>query len=525
MQYKDKISVSTAWIYAYFAVVFFFFLSHGLMLALYGAWWDDMLIWDPSLEAYEKFAGSDNFNNPFLYILHKSILQITSLETRNFVFRLISFFCWFVSLTCFFLFLKKITNNINYTFYSSLLAASCGLNKCMALICCFHYTISISLFMMGLVLFVEDYYKERKLYLLVVSLLWTLSLLIWRTAVLAIPVVLVVAVISRMDVKIARREFYLNFLKNLFTKYYMIIIGLCIFAVLYKTILAPHGSYAAYYSVGVKNVILSPITTMSCCFSLILGYLSNLLNVYSQSGTVTLVSGLSILLACLWFRCSDEKDVGSLDKSVLWLSCLFLFFSMMPHLLREIVYLFDINGYKSRVTALAVFPLCMIYGVILTDMKNVKVRLSVLCILVVSSVYYSINIYSDYARGWLKNEAIAGYFSSHNELKGKKIVCIDNAQIYSPFQSEHYRYYDFEGCAKLAYGNDDNTKCDGWNTFNTIYRRFDDADYYLCIDKKEQHSYRGISLIYESFNKQKRNSMSKTMLTFRQIEKDECIAK
>jgi len=257
-----------SWISSYIFVLIVYFASQGLMLVIYGAWWDDMRLWNASVETLEEVGGANSFNNPFIYIIVKSINQINDLVQRNFVFRIIPFICWLVSLTFFFLFLKKLSGNKTYTLYASLLAASCCMNKTVMLICCYHYTISISLFMIGLVFFIYDYYESSFIYKFIVSFLWMFSLLIWRSAVLVIPVALLVSVLSRTELKLTAIDFYYKIVKKLIREYWLIIIGLLVFSVLYKTALAPQGMYASYYSIGLTNLLLSPINTFFCCLSL-----------------------------------------------------------------------------------------------------------------------------------------------------------------------------------------------------------------------------------------------------------------
>lgn len=486
------------------------------MLIIYGAWWDDMLIWNVSPEfARQRY---EIFNNPFVYYLRSAIFKIEDMHLMTFVCRLVPFICWYVSVSMFFLVIKIITNNKPYTLYTSLLVASCGLNKCMILLSCYHYTISIALFMIGMVFFLYDYYKSKVGYKILVSLFWTLSLLIWRSAILVVPAAIFFSVLSRMKIELKSKSFYLDFIKRVFYHYWIIIVGLLVFAILYKTILAPRGDYASYYSMSMKNLVLSPVTTLSSSVSLLLGYISNIFSVFAQgneNGFIMLVLLLALFIYLLRFTIKSSED-NKPKKTVLLASCLFLFFSMMPHLLREFSFLFDINGYKTRVAALAVFPISMISAYLLMAIKKVKYRTLLFSALVVLSIGYSVNTYLDYEKGWSKNEAIAKFFRVNDDLRGGDFVCIDNSQIYSPFRDEQYRLYDFEGCTRLAYGKYDTTafySLNGNNELNII-------DKYLFIDTKEKINHIGIkSLVYRLLNSQKYDDLINRMLMFR-IETD-----
>ena len=354
-------SKEVSWWQIYLYVVIVYIMSHGLMLLLYGAWWDDMLLWNVPDKDLELFMGPSNFNNPFIYFIVSSINRIGDTEIMNFVFRLVPFVCWFISVSSFFLINKIITNNRAFTLYSSLICASCGLNKCMMLISCYHYSISISLFMIGLVCFVYDYYKDTIWYRLLNALAWTLSLLVWRSAVLVVPALVIIACIGKTKFRWNSTDSYAMIIKYAICKYWMLILGLVTFTGLYLTILAPQGTYAGYYSVDLRNMILSPITTVLSSLSLFLGYTSNLFSIFATYNTfnivyiIILISLFSIFLSNFSFK----MDLAHRNE-ILMVACLFLLFSMMPHLLREFVCSYDINGYKSRVAALAVFPLSMI---------------------------------------------------------------------------------------------------------------------------------------------------------------------
>ena len=111
------------WSTIYLMVVLTYIVSHGLMLVIYGAWWDDMICWNVSNELMENQYAI--FNNPFVYYIDLAIAQIKDIRIMTFVYRLVPFICWFISVSAFYLFVKKICGNKLYTLYSSVLVASC----------------------------------------------------------------------------------------------------------------------------------------------------------------------------------------------------------------------------------------------------------------------------------------------------------------------------------------------------------------------------------------------------------------
>ena len=513
----------TNWTKAYVVVVIAFFLTQGPMLFVYGAWWDDMALWDSSTGFSEANFKLSGFNNPVLYTIITKMNCIDDLWIKNFTFRLIPFSCWLTSLTCFYLFCKRISNNFLYTLYASLLVSTCSLNKTMLLVCCYHYSISIALFMIGLVYFVKDYNLSRNRYKFVVAFFWTLSVLVWRSAVLVIPVALIASVISKIDVDYQSKSFYTLFMKTLIRHYWQIILGLILFSLLYTTSLSPQGEYAVYYSIGKFNIFISPITTLFVCCSLLLGYLSELLGIFSHYGLLSIfyVSLISIIIG---YVLSNYHKYSPLDynisKSVLNIAFLFLFFSVMPFLLREILLSFEIGGYKSRIASLAIFPICMIYAYLIFNLKNNFIKIIICSGLVSLSSFTSISTYLNYERGWVKNEALTFFFKNHIFLKGKTIVCIDNSQYYSPFPQETYRSYEYEGCSKFAFGKNDKTKCIPFNDIRDVSPSIK-ADYFLFIDVKEEYEDISFNLVKSKFtDDNNRDEIIKNMLMFRLVNKD-----
>lgn len=512
------------WNYAYIIVILVYALSHGLMLALYGAWWDDMVFWNVSPEFLKEFMGPSNFNNPFMYYITRNISQISSPPLQNLVFRLFPFLCYFISISCFFLFVKKATNNLSYTFYSSLLAASCGLNKCMTLICCYHYAISISLFMIGLVFFTYDFFNSKFTYKLIVSVLWTLSLLIWRTAVLVIPVALLITTALKTDFNWKNKDCYKTSVLYLFRNYGIIIAGLLIFSILYKTILAPQSDYAAYYSTDMLSMVLSPLTTFTSCCSLLAGYWGNLLAIFTSVGAMGYKVVLFILvLIFILFLIHKKQETLPVSPKILWLAIFFLFFSIMPYLLREISFGLSLNGYKSRYTSLAIFPISMIMAYAICRFSR-KMQIVIITCAISLSIINSLFIYIDYSKSWAKNEAIALFFKNNN-LNDKKLIIIDNTQNYSPFEEDRYRYYEFEGCARLAYGVYSTTQCEVYSQKNSDSGFI--PDYYLYIDIKNPENKPSIvgikNLLYRYWDKNKHNEMIDGLFMFRLLTKEEFV--
>lgn len=479
------IEVERSWTSILILTILVYFICHGLMLFVYGAWWDDMMCWNVSQEVLDE--GYKVFNNPFIYYIIKYISYIQEMKLMTFVYRIVPFMCWLISVISFFIFCKLVSHDKSFTLYASLLAASCGLNKCMLLICCFHYSISIAFFMVGLSLFVYDYYYKNIVLRLCVAILWLFSLLVWRSAVLVIPVAIITA--SIISVGYDQRHIIKSAYKicgYLIRNYYLILISLIIFAILYLTLLAPKGDYASYYSISIMCFLVSPLTTLISSFALILNYIGNVV----LANNLLFSNGIAFLFFCFFFvlffnwiipKISKINEETYISSSLIFFALIFLFFSMMPHLFREFCFSFDINGYKSRVASLAVFPIAMLLGYLFRKSQLPYKNFLFSAFLLFSSLY-SIKTYANYKRGWEKNVEIAQFLKSRTFLNGCKLKFMDTAVDYSTFPSEHFRNYDMEGCARLAYGINTKTTCS-----NYYYMEESEYDYLIYIYQNNKY--------------------------------------
>lgn len=509
----------------YCIIITIYTISHGLMLFLYGAWWDDLLLWNVSSEALKSFLGPTNFNNPFLFYIIDCINRIEEPIIMTFVFRLVPFSCWLVSLLCFCLVVKEISHNIEFTLYAGLISASCGLNKCMILICCYHYTISTMLFMCGLLFFIYDYHKGNKVYVILSAFFWTLSVLIWRTAVLVVPGIILMASIVKKGLPInsykSTRELK-DLLQILIKRYYPIIIGLIAFAILYTTVLSPRGEYDSYYSIGKKNLLLSPITSIVSSFSMILGYLSEITSVFAETGNEVII--LIPFVVFVWLLIRDIESSESERINNLFITAfIILILSAFPYELKGLSFAFPLDGYNSRVTSLAIYPISIICTCILFKFK-MRYRQLLSTLFISISIIYSINVYLDYNRSWTQTESIVEIFRSNDFLNGKNIVVSDRAIELRSFKSEEERYYEYEGYARLAYGKYSTTNC-----IDLLHDSLDEfcPDYYLFIDLKEGVPYNSYAydiklFLYRLFNKDKYNQIISGLLQYRIVKADMC---
>lgn len=506
-----------SWPKALVLVFFVYVLSHFLMLFLYGAWWDDWGLWNVPNKSLYSLLGPDNFNHPIMYWMIYQISKINDMELMTFVFRLIPFICWMISTISFFVIVKKITSNLSFTLYSSLLVASCGINKCIFLIICYHYTVSISLFMVGLVAFVYDYYNENRWLKLCTALLWLSSLIVWRSAVLVIPVFMLYVSILKQNVDLddyRKVSTYKNIIEYVFLKYWVLLIALIIFVLLYKTLLAPKGSYVDYYSVSMINILLSPIAIITSSLSLILGYFSLIFEFFSNNGS-KIIYFSPIFILCFFVVRKVKFETIKNRNYIIITGFLFLAFSLAPHVLRHLEYSYTLTGYSSRVVSLAIFPLSIIVTYFVF-MMPCRFRHPLFVIILSSSIINCYKLYTDFNRGWARNEAITLIFEQNSFLEGKNIVVKNRALEFYSFFNEYDRFYEYEGCARMAYGMDTKTQCVDYYVAPIDSK----VDYYMIIDKNNSVDFDNLTysmklFTYRILKKSKYKKMLLEMLHYR----------
>ena len=484
-----------------------YFVSHALMLSLYGAWWDDMLLWNVTPKMLYDFLGPDNFNNPVLYETIKAITSIRELKLQTFIFRLVAFVGNLIPIICAFFILRRITAKKSQTLLVVCLMAACGVNKAMIFICCYHYTFSNALFFIGLVYFVNDYYKSTIINRVVYAVFWFLSLVVWRSPALLIPFVVCVASILKVpNFEYKKTDCYKKAFINAISYYWPVILGCFVFVVLYKTILAPHGVYEAYYRIGKKTLVLSSFSTVLSLLSTITTYLGALL-----LQTKRLLFVLVLLVPIYYILNNSKLTFNTVNKKNIFMMLGFAFFAFLPQMLRNVSLGSNIDGYSSRQMSLELMPLSFLLYCFVSCFPKVLSKI-IFSVLLSCSILYSINVYLDYNRYWAQKESIAMFLEHNPQLEGKHIDVVNAVPEYYAFSCEGDRNYDYEGCARLAYGAGTTTK------MKEIDEEYADkefnANYCLYIHKNKELQSSIKLYLYRLFNKEKYRDLISDMISF-----------
>ena len=448
MNYK-KIS----WKYTLLYPILVFLLSSIPFLFINGVWWDDNTVWNVSPESLYEYLGPSDANEVFQYIYIRAVTNLFPLNRQVFIFHILAFFFQTVSLASIWYILKKITNDKFFTLFTMLLVASFGLDKTTFLIICSHSVIANSLFYVGLALLVKDYYNNSKLLVFVVSILWLLSLCVWRTAALLMPFSILVASGSAIAFYYKSKKSYYRLFKHVIYRYWPILLSIITFLFIYKIFLLQSGPHANYYRPTVLNLIMSPLLAISSAFISIIYYYS------SSIGSISLYTDipffafymLLVLLAfiILYKNCrAPEFDGKRLSMfAFLYMSLSFL----LPLSIYGALKMVGFEEYNTRTLCLSALPLGVITITLLLSL-NRNLFIWVYSFLFVGSFIYSLNSNMNYGFSVLKQECIVDYLKENKQLENHVILVRDAAYSFNANQSA-LRNYEYEGLARLSYGS------------------------------------------------------------------------
>ena len=446
-------SLSKQWYLSFFLVVLTYFICHFLMFFVGGTGWDDMFYLYNTQEEISKFLGPETFNNPIMLWIFKGINLIEDFSTQTLVYRLCSFIGNFITVTSIWYVVKVITRDFEITLFVSLLAAACSVNKCMILICCYHYTFSNALFFLGLCFFLYDFYNHNRWCLLICAFLWFLSFTLWKSAALLMPLVVIIACINKTDFNYIHKHSYWNLIKCAIVSYWEILFALIVASVIYVLLLSPQGEYADYYKIRLLNVVLSPITCLFSCLNIVASYFGVIVTSFSSRETEIFI-GAVLLFVPVYILVKDyTKEDTKISGRLLVIAVLFLYFSVYPQMLKgRLAFVCDIDNYGSKTASLAALPLSLFIVYFISTIQRKRIKNIVFSILFVGSILYSMEVYFDYNKFWSKKISVINYLKEHHELKGKKVLIIDTVTEYDAFPRGTSTYYDYDGCARLAYG-------------------------------------------------------------------------
>lgn len=508
MDFRDK------WLLGFLLVVITYVLSHSMMLFVPGIWWDDCGLFNMPPDKLSEWH--DEFNNPFLREVNYIVLGYSdNILSQTLFYRLFPFFTGLLSVLCVFIIVKKVTCHYGMTVITSLIAASLCMDKTTPILITCTYQASLALFMLGLVFFVFDYYKDNISFRILASFLWFLSLCIWRSPIITIVYVLIAACLLKVKFNFVERKSYLNILRIGLSRYWIFLFVIIVFAVLFKTILAPQGSYAQYYSLNPLTIIASPFTAISNSFRLLVQTCGEILLTFGSSHIIGTI--LFLFFCVIYFAFVKLKFKESyVNNMLLMLAFGMLVSTVYPHVLvHEINFALDFGGWTSRFASMALFPVAFILAYLI-QLLSKRIRPILLGLIISGSIMLSNLTAFGFIRGWARNEAIVEAMTKCPYIEGKKIMYFSNADNYSVFQNEPDRFYEIEACARLAYGPNTKTECLQYNpgiSASTLKPDFA-PDYYMFIDRRDD--YNSLILCYRRlFRPSKYRECVKNMLLVR----------
>lgn len=443
---------SISWITTLLLPLVAFLLTNASFLMINGVWWDDYTVWNVTPESLYAYLGISDANEVFQYAYISSIVNYFPLENQIFIFHLLAFLFYTISILSMWYILKKITNDKFFTLFSLLLVASFGLDKTKFLIICSHSVVANCLFYLGLALLVKDYYRNNRFLIIIISILWFFSLCVWRTAALLMPLCMLIAGCNSVGLKLKSKDFYIKLLQYEIFHYWPIFVSFISFLVIYKLFLSQNGPHSSYYVPSLFNLIMSPLLA-GCSFILsILYYLSSCIGTLSKTSNLPSFILCCTLILFTFIFCIQRFNKPNCDSMMLsFYSAIFLSLSfLLPLSIYGVFRLVRFEEYDTRTLCLASFPVSIIM-VSFMQRLNKKAFLFIFSILFVGSFLYSTYSNLDYGLSILKRECIVSYFKNHKQLENQNILVRDMAFSFNANHSA-LRNYEYEGMARLAYG-------------------------------------------------------------------------
>lgn len=458
-----KLKVSTkGWTLNFAFVLLIYFIAHVLMLASNGVWWDDYVVWNVTPEKLYAYLGPGEANGPAQYAYISAVTNLFPLHLQVYVFHALAFLTHGISLLCCWFILKTITSDKAFTTMCCALIAAYGFDSTSMLIICSHYTIANCLFLIGLLACVKELYTGKKYLLYLVGAIWLLSLIVWRSSALLMPLcLLILSCVKNKDSWRTLRGWW-DIIRYIFVHYWMVIALVLCFAPIYLFVITPSGHYDEYYTPKIVNIITSPVAAFVSAVMAVGIAVGHAFKSMCDSGSFVITILLFAVAGCIYWYASKHIQSEKEEISYKPLAGIAFLYLMVSMILQLLIYGFldvlDISEYMSRLLSLAAFPTAIII-VYLLQYVHRKIRYVVFSLILTGFMAYTTYTYVDYSYAWHKTEVITDYMKQHPELDGANILVDDHAFAANENQSS-LRFYAYEGMARMAYGQETKTKAE-----------------------------------------------------------------
>lgn len=447
------------WNISFSAICLVYICTHALMILNCGVWWDDSTVWNVTPDSLYAYLGPNDANEIVQYSFINYVTSHFTLAHQIYVFRICVLLLNLCSLICCWFIIKLLTKSYEITVLTSLLMAAFGLDSTSMLIICTHYAGANCFFLIGLVLLIYENTNSNRWIVFVSAILWFISLVIWRSAALLMPLVVIILSCRKTGWTIFKAKSYKLAFEYAIKHYWPIIIMCVMFVVIYLNFMTQQGPHAGYYKPQVNNLTWIPLTASLSVLTSILQYFSLSLSAFSGDASVILIIVSCSLFCCVYCCLRNYTNyTESVGENILWYAVLYLGVSfILPLSIFEKGSMVDVSEYTSRVLSLSAMPIAIISVYAIEKITNSKFRKVVFSILLVGSCMYTINTSVDYGVALAKRDYFVKYFQEHPELDGSHILIKDYSFATNPNESP-IRYYDYEGMARSAYGPSTSTK-------------------------------------------------------------------
>lgn len=426
-------------------IILVYSLANGLMLINNGVFWDDWTLFNMSEQGIrEQFIGNGSWNSGWGY------MHIWLQKTSNppLLYHAITFLLHLGISLLFFTVLGKFDLDHIARLAISLIAATVPFNQARVTMICLPYSISLFLFMLAFLIFINNL-KRKNILIRIISL----SLFFYSFTTNSLLVFYAI-------VPLALMYFNRHQLKETWKKLIVANIDFLILPPLFWLIksifLKPQNFYFenGYNSFSFKRLIYSPIKIMSVtidAFSGIVDALNQAIFSYY------FLFSLAILAILYFFNFKFKGKIHAVKINnsafILQTGIVLLILAILPYILVGKLPLHQ--GFETRHQLLMPFGYSLIIYGLLTRLIKAKFKGIVLILILLFNIAGQISLQKQYLIGWMKQESIMSNLLNHPEIHKYRTIQVIDQVPEQDATTRALRFYEWNGMVKKVFGHQD----------------------------------------------------------------------
>lgn len=429
-------------------LVLIYFIANILLLLSDGLWWDDWVIFGHSQ------IPADTGQYIACYI-HSIIMKSFDLDIVPYFYRCIAFVSSLINLFL----IHKILKYANFTddliFLILLFVVALPMFSAKMTISCMIYYLSIPFFYGGTYELCKYLYTGNWMYRFLSICLFFISLLIWHHAVVVIPILVFILILSKRNELLFDKVNSATVLKYSLRYIDFFLLPIAFF-VIRNFFLMPKNVYQDYYSVKLESILISPFNLIQFYFVSFADYF-NTITEYCRDNHLTIF--LPMLLSFVTFYILKNKlnyDLSICKLKVLFLISTILFLSaVVPFaVIGQSLILFE--DMSSRYQSLLILPFAIMIVCIIMLINYKFIRLLLFSVFLSFSLFSSIILQLNYQRGWCKSLALMELIKSESRLQEHSINILvqDNLNDWNEYPNQAWNNYVYTGISRLMLHGD-----------------------------------------------------------------------